>query len=154
MQVRTEVDLTEEGKGVVTMPVPVVNVLSLVQYLFGKHGHGIKIAQENVRQYWQHASDFFPWGKDHPATRDKVHLPFALYGGEARYTDQAGFSEKVTAILLSCPLWRPASCRNSRFLFAIRCSLCTGFRTLWPVFQYIAWSLNILFPQTVYCEGF
>ena len=143
VDVETEVDLTEEGSGVTMSHVPVICMLSLIQYLFGSHG--LHIHPDKVSQYWKHVREFVPWGASHPATSDQ-HVPIALYGDEARYTDQAGLVEKV--VLLSCnfPLWRPATSRNSRFmLFAIRQSLTTGYNSLYYIYEYISWALNILF---------
>lgn len=43
-------------------------------------------------------------------------------------------------------LWRPASTRNSRFvLWACRESLTVGYRTLWAVYKYLRWCLDVLF---------
>ena len=142
IEISTMVDLTEEGGTIQSAAVPVVNVLHLVQYLFADHG--ISIPQQTVTRYWQHARARLPWGAQHPSRG--LHVPLALHGDEARYTNGKGCVEKVVVLNLSCPLWRPKSARNSRFvLFSLRESLSLGHRTLWPIFQYLTWALNILF---------
>ena len=124
--------------------MPMVNVLSLVQYLFNEHG--VQIPLGSIQYFWDHARTFFPWGEHHPATAFRAHVPVALHGDEARYTNGTGCVEKVVVLTLSMPLWRPATSRNSRYvLCALRESLCLGHRTLFPLFHYITWALNILF---------
>ena len=136
------VDLREEGRGITNELVPVVDILSLVQYLWDSHG--LHITDESLAKFWDHAHKFFPWAPGHPASRG--HIPCSLYGDDARYTSSAGFIEKVIVLNISFPLWRPLSTRNSRFtFFAIRQSLCVEELTLFPILRYVTWCCNILF---------
>ena len=150
----TWVNLEEDGDTVKCVPMPVVNILSLVAYLF--NNHGVVIEEENLAKYWSHMRDFLPWGKTHPAILEGGrHIPLGLHGDEARYTSSGGLPQKVIAISLSLQLWRPLSTRNSRFLlFVLRESMSLGKRSLFPIWRYIAWALNILFtglkPQRGY----
>ena len=66
------IDLKEEGKGIVEEKVPVVNFLSLMQYLVTEHG--VHLTHEELRQYWSHIEDRFPWGSSHPCSATKITL--------------------------------------------------------------------------------
>lgn len=146
VEVSAPVNLKEEGKGIIETMVPVVNMLSLVQYLVDSHGVDLK--SEDLRQYWNHVKEYYPWGNGHAGceSQDFYFWPLSLYGDEARYTDSAGFIEKIVVVNMSFVLWRPASTRNSRFiLFACRESLCVEHKTLWAVYRYIRWALDVLF---------
>lgn len=113
-----------------------------------------------MRTYWDHCRRFFPWGSTHPACADSTSdsgnfWPLSIYGDEARYTDSAGFVEKVVVLNLSFVLWRPASTRNSRFvIWACRESLCVGHKTLWSVYEYVRYCLDWLFLGVKPDEGF
>ncbi|CAK9082919.1 Hypothetical protein SCF082_LOCUS39381 [Durusdinium trenchii] len=63
VEVSAPVNLKEEGKGIIETMVPVVNMLSLVQYLVDSHGVDLK--SEDLRQYWNHVKEYYPWGNGH-----------------------------------------------------------------------------------------
>lgn len=141
------VNLEEEGfEGPQRRPLPVVSPRSLVKHLFNE-SPAISIPSTKLQEFWSHAESYFEWGANHPGKY--THQPFALYGDGARYTNQAGFTEKVVAILCSFPLWAPKSTRNSRFLlFAIRESLISSIQsTLWPVLRLIVNEFNQMFHE-------
>ena len=142
----TLVDLTEEQKGQCEQPVAVLNIRSLLTYLFSDD-FGVQISEQSLQQFWHHAGSHFTWGPQHPATAAAQHVPVGLYGDSARYTNQAGFTEKLLCITLNLPLWNPKSVRSSRFLIcSIRESLMVDYvRTLWPIYRYLVSELNQLF---------
>ena len=157
VSVETEVDLHEMGMGIKKQHLPVVNVLSLVQYLF--EDHGLHIDEAAITYFWEHARQFFEWGAGHPAVEDGCsHVPIGLYGDEAKYTTSSGLCEKIVCITMSFPLFNPRSTRNSRFLvFVIRESMSTGRNTIWPIYDYLRWCLNHLYngdrPSAGYLAG-
>ena len=143
MEIPTIVDLRDEGGSIETAPVPVVDILSLFQYLFDDHG--VSIPDAEVKQFWKHASEHIPWARNHPATAGAAHVPISLYGDEARYTSSSGHTEKIVSLNVSMPLWCPMTTRNSRFpFFAIRQGLCVEHYTIYPILQYATWCINIL----------
>lgn len=133
--------------------MPVVNILSMVSYLFNTHG--LHIPEQKVQEFWQHAIDVLPFGRDHPAAASKKAIPIGIHGDECRYTNASGNFEKLVGVSVSFPLWTPKSSRNSRFPFwVLRESLSTGRKTLDPIFRYFAWAVNCLYsgriPETDY----
>ena len=153
INVSTWLDFREEGGEVVWRPLPMTNILSLVQYLFDEHG--VEIPAENVNKFWSHAKTHLSWGASHPAARESVHIPIGLYGDEARYSSASGQMEKLIVLTLNFPLWRPKTSRNSRWIICtLREALSLGTKTLWPLFEYISWALNILFEGRLPGCGF
>lgn len=157
MNISTQLDYRAEGGKIVTEDVPAVNILSLFAYLFNHHG--VYLDDAVVQKWWRHARDYLPYGKNHPAVlQGGHHVPIGVHGDEARYSSSGGPPAKVIAVSLSMPLWRPRSSRNSRFLiFVLRETLSLGKKSLFPVFDYIRWALNIMFegvkPQSGYLGG-
>ena len=140
------VDLKEEGiKDPVIRKLPIVCVTSLFAFLFGG-SFGLEISEGALEEYWEHARTCFPWGASHPG---QGYIPCALYGDSARYTSGQGLVEKLLCILISFPLFAPASTRSSRFLvFSIRESLMVSVQqTIWPVLKRICDQLNYLFSR-------
>ena len=153
IEVVAPIDLTEEGKGIIDAKLPVVNLLSLMQYLVDEHG--LDLQDHELQRYWRHCRQYFPWGSSHPAAAAGEHWPLSIYGDEARYTEASGYQEKLVVLDISVPLWRPASTRNSRFvLWACRESLCVGHKTLWNIYRYIRWSLDWLYLGVKPTEGY
>ena len=143
LHIPAPVDLTELGQGICQQNIPVVDVLHLVQYLWGEHG--LEVKQQDLDKFWTHAVEFEQWGPGHPGPGT---MPIAAYGDEARYTDGQGLAEKIVVLTISFPLYMPRSTRNSKFLvFGMRQSLMVGdgWATIEPVLQYLSWSLNQLF---------
>ena len=131
-------------------PVPVVCLISLMTFLFSDK-FGITISSSTWQQFWDHARKHFEWGARHPAAGSGRHIPVALYGDGARYTNSSGFTEKILCIIVNFPLWAPKSTRTSRFLvFAIRESLMVSYTaTLWPVYRHMMEQLNFLFQYGI-----
>lgn len=153
MEVPTWLNFREEGGDLEWKGVPMLNILSLVQYLFDQHG--IQISSERLHSFWQHAKAFLPWGSRHPASAEEAHIPLGVYGDECRYTSASGQLEKMIVITINIVLWRPRSSRNSRFIVCcLRESLSLGRRTLWPLLEYVAWSLNVLYDGRKPVTGF
>ena len=150
--VKTLVDLTEEGLGQCEQPVAVLNICSLLTFLFSDK-FGVKISERALAEFWDHACSHYTWGPNHPGAQ--THIPLGVYGDSARYTNQAGFQEKLLCITLNLPLWAPRSVRSSRFLvFSIRESLMVDYvHTVWPIYSYIASALNELFQSGIPVEG-
>lgn len=146
--VNTRVDLTEEGLGVCDRPVSVLNIRSLLVFLFSQN-FGVHISEKALHQFWSHATEHFEWGPAHPGRG--THVPLGLYGDSARYTNSAGYAEKLLCITLSLPLYSPKSVRSSRYLiFSIRESLMVDFATtIWPIYSYIMQELNQLFHSGI-----
>ena len=139
------VDLSEEGiDEPVTRSLPMVCLVSLFTFLFSSN-FGLEISEAALNEYWQHASTCFSWGSRHPG--GKGYIPCALYGDSARYTSGQGLVEKLLCLVVSFPLFAPASTRISRFLvFSIRESLVVSFQaTIWPIFQKITDQFSELF---------
>ena len=142
--VDTWLDFRCEGGEVEKKGVPIVNILSLVQYLFDDHG--LDIPPHALKSFWEHARAHLPWAANHPAAQDADRIPLGIYGDEARYSSESGQLEKLIVITLNCTLWSPKSSRNSRFIICVlRETLPMGSKTLWPLYQYIAWAFNILY---------
>ena len=144
IELRAPVNLTEEGRGRTTDLIPVVNLLSLMEYLVSDYG--ITMDPQLLEEFWIHARDHERWCQEggHPGLQ-KRSVPLALYGDSARYVDQGGFVEKVCVVLISMPLWNPKTTRASRWpLFACRESLMDGVHTLNTVYEYITWAANVL----------
>ena len=149
---KTLVDLTEDGLGQREQPVAVLNIRSLLTFLFSDK-FGVQISEAALGQFWDHACSCYTWGPNHPGAH--THIPLGVYGDSARYTNQAGFQEKLLCITLNLPLWAPRSVRSSRFLvFSIRESLMVDFvRTVWPIYSYIVSALNELFQSGIPVKG-
>ena len=138
------VDLSEGGiDEPVTRSLPMVCLVSLFTFLFSSN-FGLEISEAALNEYWQHASTCFSWGSRHPG---KGYIPCALYGDSDRYTSGQGLVEKLLCLVVSFPLFAPASTRISRFLvFSIRESLVVSFQaTIWPIFQKITDQFSELF---------
>ena len=150
--VKTLVDLTEEGLGQCEQPVAVLNICSLLTFLFSDK-FGVKISERALAEFWDHACSHYTWGPNHPGAQ--THIPLGVYGDSARYTNQARFQEKLLCITLNLPLWAPRSVRSSRFLvFSIRESLMVDYvHTVWPIYSYIASALNELFQSGIPVKG-
>ena len=144
VEIHAPIDRRELGEGTPTVPIPVVNLLSLIQYLF--NDFGIFVQEQNLKQFWQHIKENFPWGERHPAVDSAAHIPLGLHGDDCKYSNlHTGAPEKVLVISCNVVLWCPRTTRSSRFpLCAIRDKDCLGPRTLFPILRYIAWAFNIL----------
>ena len=121
--------------------VPVYWPHELLQYLFEEVG--IRVCEDALQAYWSQArQNGFEWAKA-SADDASLKIPLKLFGDDATFNQQ-GY--KVLGILLSCPLWRPRSARNSRWpVAAISLYGNLGYPTLQPILREITWSLNRAF---------
>lgn len=147
------IDREEQGEGTPVVPIPVVDVLRLVQYLFDEHG--VHVDRATRAQYWDHAHEYFSWGKGHPGVADKDRIALGLHGDECRYTQGSGCIEKVIVLSLNVIHWSPRTSRNSRFVVAaVREKECLGIKTMYPLLSYICWCLNQLWEGKKPMSGF
>ena len=124
---------------------------SVVRYMFCEAG--LAVDYEAVKKFWAHHWEVgSPWAKDTTATDQ--HIPLGLHGDGAKIR-QIAFqpAQKMVGIFLNAPLWRPKSCRASRWLLcAIREEDLYQHFTLNAIYHHIVWSLNCLhdgvFPST------
>lgn len=122
-----------------------IDVHVMVAYLWNHVG--LRIDPSNTKIYWEHHQAVgSPWISACGDDWDTTMIPLGIYGDDAR-TRQLPYStpEKVLGIYLNCPLFRPKSVRQSRWLlFAIEEALLYKRLTLNSIFRRIAWSFNIL----------
>lgn len=116
----------------------------MVSYLWNTIG--LRIDSECVKTFWaHHRTVASPWTdvcRDAPDTM----IPLGIYGDSAR-ARQLPYSapEKVVGIFMNCPLFRPKSVRQSRWLlFVLEEELLVGRETLNAVYRRLTWSFNIL----------
>jgi hypothetical protein len=104
--------------------------------------HRLAISAEEVQEYWRHVRRYCDWALEHPASED--HIPIGMWADEATY--DAAKTLKVFCFTLDCPLFRPTDSAKSKWpLFALRCCISLGRRTLNPLLQRVAWSMNVAF---------
>lgn len=124
--------------------IPMLQPHSLISYLWDHVG--VRLREGDCANYWKHFRDLnVPWAVAHPASND--HIPLGIYGDGARVR-QVSFApvQKIIGIWMNVPLWRPRSCRASRWLLcAVEEELLYRHHTLHAIYTQIAWSLNILF---------
>ena len=85
----------------------------------------LTIPQDMVFEYWQGAKDRgVPWA--HAFTdSEPPRIPLRIFGDDAVVGRKSG--EKLYAIFLSCPVFRPKCARQSRWLlWCMRSSLYVG----------------------------
>lgn len=130
----------------------VVDPISLISYLW--NDIGISIPEKDVQQYWRHHRQFgAKWALHSQATEETV--PLGLYGDSVKVRSTYQGVEKMVGIFLSCPLFRPRSCRCSRWLlFACQEELLYKHHTLDCVYMYLVWNLNQLFNGKYPRHGF
>ena len=118
------------------MKIPIVLVHELFEFL--SQEKGVSVTRESVQQFWDHFLGVqAAWAQLHPASAEKVHIPFGLHGDDCTYT--VGGS-KLIIISANVVLWDPKNSWMSRFLVcALRESISLGVRTLDPIWKVIAW---------------
>lgn len=124
---------------------------SVVKYMFDDAG--VSVDYEQVRHFWSHHRRMgSPWAV--ASSSSDRHIPLGLHGDAAKLR-QLAFqpAQKMLGIFLNAPLWRPKTCRASRWLlFAIREEDLYKHHTLNAVYHRIVWSLNCLhsgmYPST------
>lgn len=109
----------------------------------------MQIDKSEVQKYWQQASERgCPWASGESGER----IPLKIFGDDCVYDER---QNKAYAVVLSLPLWRPKSARNSRFLiWAQKSSQFVGFETLQPLLARMVWSLNMLYDQPLEKSGY
>lgn len=129
----------------------VLDPVSVVRYMVDA---GLKIDMKAVRKFWDHHSSVnSPWIVQSQATRD--HVPLGLFGDAVKFRQKRyGKPEKMLAVFLNAPLWRPKLARASRWLlFAIRENDVYEHKTLDCIFHYLVWRLNVLHDGTFPITG-
>lgn len=129
----------------------VLDPVSVVRYMVDS---GLKIDMKAVRKFWDHhRSVNSPWIVQTQATRD--HVPLGLFGDAVKFRQKSyGKPEKMLAVFLNAPLWRPKLARASRWLlFAIRENDLYEHKTLDCIFHYLVWRLNVLHDGTFPITG-
>lgn len=132
---------TNDGYEVVTLKM--LEPFAVVRYMFCEAG--LQISRDRIKEFWSHHRTVgSPWALASDATHE--HVPLGLFG-DACKVRQMSYNppEKWLGIFLNCPLWRPTSCRATRWLiFAIREDHLYKHETLNEVYRRVVWSLNLL----------
>lgn len=130
----------------------VVDPISLVSYLW--NDVGIRVGEEEVKKYWRHHRQFgAKWALHSEAPENTV--PLGIYGDAVKVRSTYQGVEKMIGIFLNCPLYRPRSCRCSRWLlFACQEELLYKHHTLDCVYLYLVWCLNQLYTGKYPTRGF
>ena len=124
-------------------PVQIYWPHEVLQYLFDTVG--IQIGDDVLSDYWKLGRENgLAWAAG--SEKDAVpKIPIKLFGDDATYNK---LGDKFMGFLISCPLWRPRSGRNSRWpIAAISLYGNLGYPTLQPVLREIVWSLNCAFDH-------
>ena len=125
------------------MQIPVLDVHEVLAYLH--NDVKVEAPAEVVQAYHEHLDAVdMPWAKGFPG--DKSEIPFSLYGDECCLSLDP--HDKVVALFMSIPLFRPSSVRQGQFLIAaIQHDLVIedDLRTLYPILEHMVWSANIAF---------
>ena len=105
---------------------------------------GLQLDPQDVKSYWDHHRQVrSPWTTAClDASSDMI--PLGIYGDSAK-ARQLPFTapEKVVGIFLNCPIFRPKSVRQSRWLlFSIQEDLLFGRKTLNAIYRRVTWSIN------------
>ena len=104
---------------------------------------GVEVPSQVVSDFWSCAkANNIPWALLEDSSD---RLPIKLFGDDCQYNDQM---DKCIAIIISCPLFRPRSARNARWIVAVlKLSTSVGFESLRPVLAECVHSLNIAYDQ-------
>ena len=128
--------------------VPMFDPHVLLSYLFDDIG--LKIDPGVVTKYWEDAAARgCPWALQEPQPRNR--MPVKIFGDDCVYDEQLN---KAYGLVLSLPLWRPKSARNSRFLiWAQKSKQFAGFEGLLPLLARMVWSLNLAYNEPLPKSG-
>lgn len=114
----------------------------MIQYIWNIVG--LQLDPQDVKTYWDHHRQVgSPWTTA-CADASSDMIPLGIYGDSAR-ARQLPFTapEKVVGIYLNCPIFRPKSVRQSRWLlFSIQEELLYGRKTLNAIYRRVTWSIN------------
>ena len=129
-----------EQKGWCHKQVPMLDPHSVLTYLVDEIG--LEIKESELKKYWREArANGCPWAQDESQDR----IPVKIFGDDCVYDDR---QTKAYAIVMSLPLWRPKSARNSRFLLWVqKSSKFVGFEGVQPVLARLVWSLNYAYDN-------
>ncbi|CAK9036671.1 Uncharacterized protein SCF082_LOCUS21823 [Durusdinium trenchii] len=121
---------------------PIIYPHRILAYLFD-HVQ-VELSTHDITEYWDHSRQTGEaWACKSSASR--THIPLGLHGDGARLWTQYKV-EKIVAIFLNMPLFRPKSARHSRFLlFTIGRHKLIKNRTINVVWRRLVWSLNACF---------
>ena len=121
--------------------VPIYWPHEVLKFIFDEVGVAVPLTE--LRKYWENAREHgLPWAKD-SADDAQPRIPIKFFGDDATYNQQG---DKFLGFIISCPLWRPNSGRNSRWPVAV-ISLYNslGYPTMHPILRNLVWSLNVAF---------
>ena len=127
--------------------MPMLDPHSVLAYLFDDIN--LKIDGDEIRKYWRNAAARgCPWALNEP---DHDRVPIKIFGDDCVYDERLN---KAYAIVLSLPLWRPKSARNSRFiLWSQKSSNFVGFEGMLPVLARMVWSFNLAYDERLPKSG-
>ena len=116
--------------------IPMYNPHEVLAYLWDTVG--VEVPNEVVANFWPRAKENrIPWALLEDSSD---RLPIKLFGDDCQYNDQM---DKCIAIIISCPLFRPRSARNARWIIAVlKLTTSVGCETLRPVLAQCVQSLN------------
>ena len=119
----------------------------VLAYMFDEAG--VEVQHATLQRYWDEARQSgIPWALKEDS---ELRIPVKFFADDAQINDQG---DKVFSFVISCPLFRPKSARNSKWPVAIinlRKSL--GWATLRPVLGALVHSLNVAY-DTATSKGF
>ena len=122
--------------------LPMYDPHAVLEYLFDEVG--LQIDHGEIQRYWDEASARgCPWALNEHENR----IPLKIFGDDCVYDERL---TKAYAIVLSLPLWRPRSARNSRFIIWVQKSTqFVGFEGLLPLLARMVWSLNLAYDRAL-----
>ena len=141
--VKVQAPVARKNGGFEMVELEILEPISVINYMFGRGG--VDIPPAFINEFWDHhRSVGSPWAIHSDATRD--HVPLGLFGDAVKYRQKSyGKPEKMLAVFLNAPLWRPKLARASRWLlWAIPEKDLYLHHTVDAVFRRIVWSLNVL----------
>ena len=126
-----------------TKDFPVLLPHTILKFLFEEASVDIK--ESNIQKFWSHLRAVqYPWAMN--VDSSIPFIPIGVHGDEAHYGADNANINKLTCVFLDLPLWRPKNARLSRYLmFCIDSSQVVGYKSLHPVFQAIAESINFAY---------
>jgi len=150
--VRAPLKSRGDSSGFQMVDLAVVDPISLVAYLWDDIG--IQVSEDEVRQYWRHHRQHGSrWATYSQAS--ELTMPLGIYGDSVKVRSTYLGVEKMVGVFLNAPLYRPRSCRCSRWLlFSCQEELLYHHHTLDCIFRFLTWSLNHLYTGKYPLRGF
>ena len=111
---------------------------------------GVEVPQVALQQYWSEAHQAgIPWAVG--SESDDLRVPVKFFADDAQVNDMG---DKIFTFVLSCPLFRPKSARNSKWPVAlINMNKSLGWPTLRPILSVLVNSLNTAFDTATPVKG-